>query len=124
MKSDVHIKAQEAVRDYYQNKGFIAIIEYCVSGKKVDVLAQRIRSKYTIANEIQLTPEHTIENIELDFSIGCNEVVIISPDKTVLERIREKTSKRLSQYLIGKVRFQLIEDFIPHDANIKNNITK
>ena len=112
MKSNSHKRLQEIVRDYYRQKGWIAIIEGFVKGKKIDVLSQNIKTKYTIANEIQLSPQHFLENIRLDFKAGCDEVKIICIDKTVLERIRKKTFQELNKELLEKIRFQLIEKFI------------
>lgn len=113
MKSDSHKRLQERVRDYYRQQGWIALIEEFVSGKKIDVLSQNVKTKYTIANEIQLSPQHFLENIRLDFRAGCDEVKIICIDKTVLERIRKKTFQELDEELLKKIKFQLIEEFIP-----------
>ncbi len=113
MKSDSHKKLQEIVRDFYRQQGQIAIIEAFVRGKKIDILSQNIKTKYTIANEIQLSPQHFLENIRLDFRVGCDEVKIICADKTVLEKIRKKTFQELNKELLGKTKFQLIEEFIP-----------
>ncbi len=118
MKSNSHKRLQEIVRDYYRQKGWIAIIEAFVNGKKIDVLSQNIKTKYTIANEIQLSPQHFLENIQLDFKAGCSEVKIICADKTVLEKIRKKTSQELNKELFGKTKFQLIEEFIPSEITM------
>ena len=120
MKSDSHKKLQEIVRDYYRQKGWIAIIEGFVRGKKIDVLSQNIKTKYTIANEIQLSAQHFLENIRLDFNkAGCDEVKIICADKTVLEKIRKKTSQELNKELLERTKFQLIEEFIPSEITIR-----
>lgn len=124
MKSDKHKEAQEIVRDYYRQKGWIAIVEAFVRNKKIDVLSQDISTKHTIANEIQLSAKHFIENIQLDFEAGCNEVSIICIDKKILEKIKKKTLQELNQEFLGKIKFQLIEEFIPLQTNIKNNRNK
>ena len=120
MKSDKHKNSQGTVRDYYREKGFISIIEYYINGKKIDVLAQDIKTKYAIANEIQLSPKHFIENILLDFKAGCDEVRIITLDNNTLIQIKEKASSEIDKSLLGRIRFQHIEEFIPHLCN-KNN---
>lgn len=120
MKSDTHKQLQEIVRDYYRKKGWIAIIEHYVEGKKIDVLAQDIKSKYTIANEIQLSPKHFIENVLLDSKTGCDEISIISNDKTILEQMK-KASKTLDASLLQNIKFHLIEEFIPHQLTTENN---
>lgn len=118
MRSNSHKRLQETVRDYYRHQGWIAIIEEFVRGKKIDVLSQNVKTKYTIANEIQLSPQHFLENIRLDFRAGCDEVKIICIDKTVLERIRKKTVQELNKELLKKIKFQLIEEFILPEITI------
>jgi hypothetical protein len=120
MKSEIHKKLQERVRNYYREKGYVAVIEHCVKGKKIDVLAQHIKSKRTIANEIQLSSKHFLENIMLDFKIGCDEVKIITTDKRVLNQIKERASKKLDKSLLKRTKFQLIEEFVPH-LSYRNN---
>ena len=121
MKSDLHKNLQESLSEYYRKKGYIAVVEHYAVGKKIDVLAQDIKTKYTIANEIHLTAKHFLENILLDFRAGCNEVRIIAVDKKILEEIKEKTNKELDKNLLKNVKFHLVEEFIPHTDN-KNNI--
>ena len=113
MKSDTHKKLQEIVKGYYAEKGWIAIIEQCIKGKKIDVLVQEIKSKHTIANEIQLSPKHSLENIQLDLKVGCDEVRIIAENNAVLVKIKEEILRRLEKELFEKVKFQIIEEFIP-----------
>lgn len=117
MKSADHKDSQKTVRDYFRRIGWIAITEYCVNGKKVDVLAQNIETKKTIAFEIQLTSKHFLENIKLDLKAGCNEVVIVCLDVSTLEEIRKKSQTSLDKNLLGKIRFQHIEEFIPHSRS-------
>lgn len=122
MKSTDHKEAEKTIRDYYRAIGWIAIIEYYINGKKVDVLAQNIKTRHTIANEIQLAPKYFLENIQLDFKAGCDEVVIICVDDSTLEEIKRKSRSGLDKNLLGKTRFQHIREFIPHSCN--NNNTK
>lgn len=119
MRSDIHNELQDSVEDFYKKKGWIAIKEHCINGKKVDVLAQDIKTKYTIANEIQLSPKHALENILLDFRAGCNEVRIISISKAVSRHIEAKVSRELDKGLLKKTKFYVGEEFIPHLDNNK-----
>lgn len=120
MKSNEHKESQKAIRDYYIGIGWIAFIEHYIRGKKIDVLAQDIKTKRTVANEIQLTARHFLENIHLDFKVGCDEVIIICTDNTTLEEVKRKAHISLDKILLGKTRFQLMQDFIPH-LNNKDN---
>ncbi len=121
MKSDTHKNLQTTIRDYHKKRGCIAILEYYASGKKIDVLVQNIKTKYTIAYEIQLTYKHFSENILLDFKAGCDEVRIICIDNKVLEQMRQRASSEVSEHLLRKTRFLHINDFIPHLKNKDNN---
>jgi hypothetical protein len=118
MKSINHKEAQETIRDYYLSLGCIAIIEHYLNGKKIDVLVQDIKTKHTLANEVQLTSKHFLENIQLDLKAGCNEVAIICLEYSVLEGIKRKAKTSLDKNLLNKIRFQHIEEFIPHLRNI------
>jgi len=120
MKSNDHKEAQKTIMDYYLSIGWIAIIEHYIKGKKIDVLAQNIKTKHTIANEIQLASRHFLENIQLDFNVGCDEVAIICIDDSTLEEIKRKAQASLDKNLFGKTRFQHIEEFIPHSRNNNN----
>ena len=120
MKSSSHKNLQEAIKNYHREKGHIAIIEHYIMGKKIDVLVQDIKTKHTIAYEIQLTYKHFRENILLDFKTGCDEVRIICIDNTTLEQIKRRASSVIDKTLLDKTRFQHIGDFIPH-LNNRNN---
>jgi hypothetical protein len=120
MKSARHKELQEIVNGYYRKAGWISAIEHCVKGKKIDVLAQNIKTKYIIANEIELTSRHCIENIRLDLRAGCNEVAVICENRETLEVIRQKAKTHLEKSVLYKVSFRLITEFIPH-THIRNN---
>ncbi len=113
MRSDTHNELQDMVKAYYQAKGWIAIKEHYVKGKKIDVLAQNKRTKYTISNEVQLTPKHYMENVLLDLKAGCDEVHIISINKKVSDQIKKKAYKELNINLLKKVRFYVPDYFLP-----------
>ena len=113
MKSVRHKILQKLVSNYYMRIGWLATIEHHLKGKKIDVLAQDIKTKFIIANEIELTPRHCLENITMDLKAGCNGVAIICEKPSVLEAIKKKTKTRLDRSVLNKVRFQLITEFIP-----------
>jgi hypothetical protein len=113
MKSAKHRTFQRLVSSYFKRIGWLATIEHCLNGKKIDVLAQNMETKFIIANEIELTPRHCLTNIERDLEVGCNGVAIICPKLSVLEAIKRKAKTSLSRDILNKVRFQLITEFIP-----------
>ena len=114
MKSARHKELQEIINGYYRKAGWISAKEHCVKGKKIDVLAQNIKTKYIIANEVELTPRHCLENIKLDIKAGCNEVVIICENSDTLEAIKQKAQINLDKNILVKVKFRHIKEFIPH----------
>jgi hypothetical protein len=113
MKSTRHKNSQKLVSRYFRRIGWLATIEHFLKGKKIDVLAQDVKTKFIIANEIELTPRHCLTNIARDLEVGCNRVAIICEKPSVLEAIRRKAKANLSRDVLNKVRFQLITEFIP-----------
>ena len=113
MKSAKHRAFQRLVSSYFKRLGWFATIEHWLKGKKIDVLAQDMKTKFIIANEIELTPRHCLTNIERDLEVGCNGVAIICAKASVLEAVKRKAKANLSRDILNKVRFQLITEFIP-----------
>jgi hypothetical protein len=101
MRSDMHNELQDQVRDYYISKGWIAIKEHCLRGKKIDVLAQHIKSKYIIGIEIELSAKHSVDNIVRDLEERSKQ-------------IEEKVKKQLNNSLLEKVTLHIADEFIPH----------
>ncbi len=120
MRSDAHNELQDAIKGHFQARGWIAIKEHCIDGKKIDVLVQNMKTRYTIANEVQLTVKHALENIIRDLKVGCDEVRIISINQKISDRIERRVHRELNRNQLQKVRFQVKEDFIPQTNNNKN----
>jgi len=120
MKSIKHKELQNIVKNYYISIGYIAFEEYDINGKQIDVLAQNTKTKHIIANEIELSPRHCLENIRLDFKVGCDEVIIICENRTTLEEIKQKTKTSLDRNILSKVSYRIISDLIPHE-HLRNN---
>jgi hypothetical protein len=120
VRSDAHNELQDVIKDHFQAMGWIAIKEHCIDGKKIDVLVQNIKTRYTIANEVQLTVKHALENIIRDLNVGCDEVRIISINQKISNRIERRAHRELNKNQLQKVRFQVKEDFIPQTNNNKN----
>jgi hypothetical protein len=114
MKSARHKELQEIISGYYKRAGWVSIIEHHIGGKKIDILAQNVATKYIIAIEVELTPRHCLENIRLDLKAGCNEVVIVCENSETLEAIRQKAQTNMDKNTLTKVKFRLIKEFIPH----------
>ncbi len=118
MRSEIHNDIQDSIKAQAQVADWIAIKEHYIKGKKIDVLLQSKRTRHTIAAEVQLTERHAVENIILDLSVGCDKVWIISINKKISNRIERRASRKLNMFVLEKVRFLVLDDFIP---NLKNN---
>ena len=121
MRSKVHNDIQDSIKEQSQTEGWIAIKEHFVKGKKIDVLLQNIRTRQTIAAEVQMTYRHALENIVFDLGVGCGEVWIISKNKKVSDRIERRAGTELNLSILEKVRFLVMEDFIPNLRGLNNS---
>ena len=116
-----HQSEQRDLANYFRKQGKFAVVEAFI-GKNVDILVYD--STKTIAVEIQLTPQHCLENTREDFRLGCDEVWIVCTSTKVLNNIKNKVQPHLNITLRNKTKFYLIEDFIPHSKNKNTNITR
>jgi hypothetical protein len=115
-----HQNLQKDLAEYFRSQGKLAVIEAFI-GRNADVLVYA--STKTIAIEIQLTPQHCLENIKGDFRLGCDYVWIVCISNNVLNNIKNKVHPYLETSLWNKTKFYLTEDIIPR-ANNNNNITR
>jgi len=113
MLSEEHNLVQDFIKEQFQARGWIAIKEHYIRGKKVDVLAQNKVTRFTVACEVQCTTKHYKENILLDFRAGCDEVWIISIFQKLSGHIEKKAHKELDASTLRKVRFLSVNEFIP-----------
>lgn len=116
-----HQNLQQCLARHFRAQGKLAVVEAFI-GKNVDILVYD--SKKTIAVEIQITPQHCLENIKEDFRLGCDEVWILCTSTEVLNNIKNKAQQHLDNTLWNKTKFYLVEDFIPHPNNNNTNITR
>ncbi len=110
-----HQELQKLLADYFMSQGKIAVVEAFI-GKNVDILVNDIDK--TIAVEIQLSPKHCLQ-IKEDFRLGCDEVWIVCESNNILNNIKNKVQHELDKTLYRKTKFHLIEDFLPHKNNKK-----
>ena len=70
---------QHTVKEFYASQGYPAVIEKRFRLKNVDVGFEKEGKKTAI--EIELRPDHLVENVHLDFEAGCDKVIIASQAK-------------------------------------------
>lgn len=120
-----HQQAQIIIRDYYRRLGKIAIIEGFIGGKHVDVLICNLLTKKTEAVEFETryTPQ-ALKNIFLDTE-RCHACTVVSSKPDVIKKIKSKAKKTFSPEKCRKLKFRLLDDFIPHGRNkLPINIAK
>jgi hypothetical protein len=118
-----HTRLQGDIKEVAQKNGFMAIIEQPTpdGSGKVDVHLERDGLK--IACEICVTcPEaHELGNIEKCLNAGYDKVILCSPEKKVLTKVRKLASKNLK-----KAEWQRVLFFLPDEltAYLKEEAVK
>lgn len=108
-----HRKYQSLIREYFVDLGKIALVEAYINGKNIDVFVQDIKTKKSIAVEIQLnkSPKLAFENIKKDFKAGCDEILLIFKKLADLRAVKKSIFKEIGKETIKKIKFRLIDDF-------------
>lgn len=115
--SEEHKRLQKLMKEHYESKGKIAIIEGQLKNKKIDVLVQDLISKKITAVEIQLTEKHAVENALKDFQVGCDEVLFICEDEKILEKVKTKVMEKIDKKKHNRIQYLTINGLIPHKNN-------
>ena len=105
--SSQHKYLQTLIKRMAQEKGFRVIVEEATSSKdgRVDVGLERNGKR--IACEISITTgdEHELGNIVKCLEAGYDVVVLCSPDRRTLHKVRRLATQRLSEPDLGRVLF-------------------
>ena len=88
---------QHTIKEYYEKQGYKAEIEKRYGNKHVDVGVEIDGKK--IAVEVELSPDHLIENIEKDLEAGCIKVLIAVPSKKAIKQYESKISSMRCEML-------------------------
>jgi len=102
-----HRYLQTLIRRMAEERGFRAIIEQpTLDGRgKVDVSLESDGKKIACEISITTTDEHELSNIEKCLTSGYEKVILCSPEKKSLEKIKALVVKRLKSPDQGKVLF-------------------
>ena len=100
---------QHQIKKFYENLGYLPEIEKRYGNKNVDV-GFEIDGK-RMAIEVELSPDHLIENIQKDFDAGCSRVVIAVPSKRSIGAYK-KEIKKYDPELIDNVEFKVLSAFV------------
>ena len=105
-----HILYQEKIREYYEGLGYNAYVEKDLYGKAIDILVMKPGSIMAFEVELDIT-DHIIENILRDFTVGVNEVVVVTKKKLSV-KMREKIEKSIDRDETKKLSFELIDRYL------------
>ena len=64
-----------------------------------------------IAVEIELSPDHLIQNIEKDLEAGCDEVIIAVSSKKTAQTYKKKITEH-DEKLLSKVEMRVLTEFL------------
>ena len=65
-----------------------------------------------VAVEIELSPDHLIENITKDLEAGCEIIIIATTTKTTAKNYKAKIRQQLDQDILNKIEFKTLTDFM------------
>jgi hypothetical protein len=111
-----HKYLQQLIKRLGEEKGYKAIIENEVLGGigSVDVSLEKERHKIACEICVTSTDEQELGNIQKCLASGYDHVVMISPEKKVLAKIRRLVEDVLEKESFRKVSFLTPEDFISY----------
>ena len=100
---------QHTIKAFYEKQGLKADIEKRLGLKNVDVCVKD--GKNLIAVEVELSPDHLIDNIMKDLDSGCNQVVVCCPNKKMMANYRKRVNEH-DESLLDKIEFRVLTDYI------------
>jgi len=101
---------QHTIKEFYQSLSYNAEIEKRFGFKNVDI-GFEMDGKRT-AVEVELSPDHLIENIQRDLDSGCEQIIIAAPSKAKVNSYRKKMESVYSREVLDKLDFRPLTDFI------------
>ena len=100
---------QHTIKAFYEKQGLKADIEKRLGLKNVDVCVKD--GKNLIAVEVELSPDHLIDNIMKDLDSGCNQVVVCCPNKKMMANYRKRVNEH-DESLLEKIEFRVLSELI------------
>lgn len=101
---------QHTVAKYFESKVTNPEIEKRYGNKNVDVGFLMNEKKFAV--EIELSPDHLIENITKDVEAGCDYIIIAASRKTEAEKYRTKALGKFNQDTLSRIEFRTLTDFL------------
>ncbi len=109
-----HKYLQQLIKRLGEEKGYKATIEDPVLGKTGSVDIALEKQGYKIGCEISITTsdEHELANVQKCLAAGFDQVVMISPEKKALAKIRRLAEDALKKESLEKISFLTPEGFV------------
>jgi hypothetical protein len=63
------------------------------------------------AVEVELSPDHLIENLQRDFEVGCHKVVVAVPSLRIIPSYQPKIQAHNKDFL-DKIEFKVLTEFL------------
>jgi len=104
---------QHTIKEYYEKRGWYAVIEQCFGGKNVDVGIYNKQTGEQSAIEIELTNQNLIENLEKDTAAGMHKIIICTRSEEKKKAYEEMLHKAFDDETLKKVSFEVLGNFIP-----------
>ncbi len=101
---------QHTVRKYFESKVTNPEIEKRYGNKNVDVGFLMNGKKFAV--EIELSPDHLIENITKDLEAGCDFIIVAASRKTEAEKYKTKIQGKFNQETLSRIEFRTLTDFL------------
>lgn len=109
-----HRLYQDRVAKSFEKEGNVVQVEDCEHGydfwKLVDVAVTTPKGM-RLAVEVELSPKHVLENIQRDFQVGFERVVIVTK-KDLVDRIKRMVERNLDSCVRDKVEVRQITEFV------------
>jgi hypothetical protein len=100
---------QHVIKKFYQNLGYDGEIEKRFGLKNVDVGFETNGKKTAV--EVELSPDHLIENLQRDFEAGCDTVIVAVPNLRAIPSYKTKIEAHNKSFL-DKVEFKVLTEFL------------
>lgn len=100
---------QHITKKFYQNLGYDGEIEKRFGLKNVDVGFETNGKKTAV--EVELSPDHLIENLQRDFEAGCDTVIVAVPNLRAIPSYQAKIEAHNKTFL-DKVEFKVLTEFL------------
>jgi len=107
--SSEHWLWQTLIQQYYQSKGYQAIIEMRMQDKRADVGI--CKNGVVLAAEVELSAGNAVFNVTTDLKVGFDKVLVACKNTKVKQAVQKKLELALDEQQWKQVQIMLLSDF-------------